>query len=410
MRVVFFSFGILEQGGGFENFLISTVGGLKKAHPDLDLTIVTMSDRVTQKLQSILTFYYFKKQSVESLYREDVEDIKRNLNGANYVKLDSISQIKKELQKYDVVHTKNEIIELLIMSMIGFKKLPPVVTGIHTPYLYPHTPSIQAKLHNLLYSLLYKVVIRKLSSVYVQNDDDYKLINAIKHNDLFKIDQALDVTPREVIKNDSKIFRMLFVGRLSEQKGLDILLNCIEKLSSNDEFKNFEFKIVGTGEPSLIQEINAACGRYKNLQFIGHVAHEDIGSLYEWTDLTLVPSRYETLCKVAIETGMYGKVAVVSDITGPREVVKNGVTGYLIPLSASDFAEKILELYQLKTRKPDEFYNLGLNAQDYLTKKFEPTKAYEEFLKILKKAYVGSQVATTVSEREQMPRALEEND
>ena len=42
-----------------------------------------------------------------------------------------------------------------------------------------------------------------------------------------------------------------------------------------------------------------------------------------------------------------GKSIVASNVVGNKDCVKNGIDGYLLPMNASDFADKIVELHKM---------------------------------------------------------------
>ncbi|RZK77466.1 MAG: glycosyltransferase [Pedobacter sp.] len=204
------------------------------------------------------------------------------------------------------------------------------------------------------------------------------------------INQSMDLDTHHIIKNKTKDFNVLFLGRITEQKGVDTLLAAIEQISNNSlESCKFKFKIAGIGDEDIEKDIRDFVSIHRNVDYLGHVAHEKTGELYEWSDCVVVPSRYETLCKTAIEAGAYGKAVIVSDIPGPREVVLDGITGYLIKPNAKSFAASILSLASMKANDAKSFYSLGEKAQKYVIKKFSSSESYEKLYKIMSTAYMS---------------------
>ena len=149
-HAVFFSYGILEQAGGFENYLMATTQGLAERHKDLKITIVTMSPRIVERLQHLYTVYFFRKQDPKAIYRESYDVIMKKLKDVEYVRADSLRELKEVLQSGDAIYSKNEMLEMTVLNKLGIKSLPPIIIGVHTPIYYPNTPSLSARLHNLI--------------------------------------------------------------------------------------------------------------------------------------------------------------------------------------------------------------------------------------------------------------------
>lgn len=383
MKLVFFSFGILEQGGGFENYVIETATGLKRYHSDVEIEIVSTTPNITEKLQSLLSIYYFKKIDKRSIYRESRADILKRLGEVNYVNVSSLSDLKKCLSDADYIYTKNEVLELTVIKYIGYKNLPPVIIGIHTPVYYPYVQSFSAKLHNLIYTgFIYKSLIKNSYKIKTNTDEDMNYIKeTFNYDQVYTVHHAFEVKPLRVRKknDDSKVLNLLFVGRLTEQKGVDIMMGIIDHLDANNKISNVKIRIAGSGETDYENRVKEYANRFANVDYLGHVPNRDIYSLYEWTDATIIPSRYETLNKVAIETCIAGKIAVSSDIAGPREFITNNHNGYLVDLNVKAFTDKLDQIMEMKKNNAKEFYLIGKNAHNTIKNDFNPNKVYDDF-------------------------------
>ncbi|HKR82018.1 MAG TPA: glycosyltransferase family 4 protein [Candidatus Saccharimonadales bacterium] len=386
-RLVMFSFGILEQGGGFENYVIEVACNLAKRYPDLQVTVVTMGPEMVEKLQRIYTVYFMSKQDPKAIYREDYDNILQRLGGAAYVRAESFKELKKILHSADVILTKNELLELSVLKMIGTKKLPPIIVGVHTAIYYPSAKTLNAKLHNLLYTgAIYKSLLKHTRLMTVLNAEDLEFIKSKLHrNDVKVIHYPFNVPPLKQARHTSGEFRLLFVGRLSQQKGLPLLDEIIRKIASDDYLaKKVKIKIAGSGEVALINQVKQLVAEHPFVEYLGHVPNKDTRELYDWADGTLITSSFETLNRVAVETALAGKVVISTDITGPREVIRRDETGFLVPLHADAFVACIKTLMERKASSPDAFYEIGKKAYAKIKLEFADDSVYPQLYNEIK--------------------------
>jgi glycosyltransferase involved in cell wall biosynthesis len=385
-RLVMFSFGILEQGGGFENYVIEVACSLAKRYPDLQVTVVTMGPEMVEKLQHILTIYFMSKQDPKAIYREDYDHIIKRLGKAEYIRAESFRELKEILHSADVIMTKNELLELSVLKRIGTKKLPPIIVGVHTAIYYPAAKALNAKLHNFLYTgMIYKSLLKHTKLMTVLNAEDLKFIQEkLGRNDVKVIHYPFAVPPLKQVRHDTDEFRLLFVGRLSQQKGLPLLEDIIQKISTDELARKIKIKIAGSGDVALINQVKQLVKDYPFVEYLGHVPNEDTRELFDWTDATLITSSFETLNRVAVETALAGKVVISTDITGPREVIRRDDTGYLLPLNAEAFIECIKRLMKHKKTAPDSFYEIGKKAYDKIKAEFSDDSVYPQLYNEIK--------------------------
>lgn len=378
-HAVFFSYGILEQAGGFENYLLTTTQGLAERYKNLDVTIVTMTPRVVEKLQHVLTIYFGRKQDPKAIYRESYDVIMKKIPNVRYLRADSLAELKEILQTADAIYSKNELLEMSVLNRIGIKKLPPIMIGVHTPVYYPNTPSLSARLHNLLYTgIIYRSLIKRLRLIQVNNSDDLQLVRTkLKFKNVKVIGQPIVMPKLKKYNPHPGKIRILFVGRLTEAKGITLLTDVI-KLLEKDFHGQFIMKIAGSGDVTFVNQIKKLAHDIEAVEYLGHVDNEKVSELYDWTDVTVITSEYETLNKVAIETASAGKVAICTDIPGPREVIVHDKTGFLLEPSPALFLEKIQEMAQLRFVHPDKFAAIGVAAYNYVHKKFDAEEVYKE--------------------------------
>lgn len=119
-----------------------------------------------------------------------------------------------------------------------------------------------------------------------------------------------------------------FVGRLEEQKGVDVLLDAVARLRSRHA--PARLRIVGDGSLRRRLEDRAArLGLGAAVEFAGWIPNA--AATMAHCDVVAVPSRWEGFGLVALEAMAAGKPVVASGVDGLREIVVHGETGLLVP-------------------------------------------------------------------------------
>jgi glycosyltransferase involved in cell wall biosynthesis len=117
---------------------------------------------------------------------------------------------------------------------------------------------------------------------------------------------------------------VLYVGRLSEEKGVRELLHATESL-----------RRVVVGDGPLREDVPDA---------VGFVPPSQLGPYYERAAVVVCPSRREGFGVVAREAMAYGRPVVASAVGGLLDAVEDGVTGVLVPPGDADALREALEL------------------------------------------------------------------
>lgn len=121
----------------------------------------------------------------------------------------------------------------------------------------------------------------------------------------------------------------LFVGRLIERKGLDVLLEAFRRLATGT------LSIAGDGPLRGLAEAAAAVD--PRIRLVGHVAGQALSDVYRRADVLVVPSLYEPWGLVVHEGLAHGLAVVATDQVGAGDdLIDAGTNGYVVPAASSE--------------------------------------------------------------------------
>lgn len=148
---------------------------------------------------------------------------------------------------------------------------------------------------------------------------------------------------------------VLYVGRLSHEKGLDLL----PPLSAGLQASGSDHRLVIAGEGPMRRELAYAC---PDAVFTGALGREQVAEVFASADLFVFPSRTDTAGNVVLEAQASGLPVVVSNQGGPHENMTEGKTGVMCASQgASEWVESVAHLL----REQDVRRAMGAAAREY---------------------------------------------
>lgn len=169
---------------------------------------------------------------------------------------------------------------------------------------------------------------------------------------------------------------VLAVGRLTHQKGFDLLLQAWKEIDS--QFQNWRLLIVGEGEDrNLLEEYVLQNELRNSVSFVGKT--DNIGEYYKQADIFCLSSRFEGFPMVLLETLAYGIPVVAFDCdTGPAEILE-GTGSILVPKEdTKQFACSLIQLIKNKALREEISSKSIEKSIEYM-----PDKIIKEWQKLI---------------------------
>jgi 1,2-diacylglycerol 3-alpha-glucosyltransferase len=169
-----------------------------------------------------------------------------------------------------------------------------------------------------------------------------------------KLRRSLQHKPKDKI--------VLYVGRLSKEKRLDVLIKAADELRDED----ITFVIGGTGPYQQALRKMVYSKRLHNVKFVGFINDKDLPGYYSAADLFCTPSTFETQGITVLEALASGKPVVGAAYPIMEEIIKPGKNGEIFKagnhISCAHKIEKVINNLKSYKYAADSIQNYSANA------------------------------------------------
>lgn len=325
MKKICFLVGNLNSSGGTERVttLIANALAEKKYQVSI-LSLVNGRQPFFELVPSIKTY---------SLYPEKIS-FKKNFLGAVWL-------IRRFV-------THNQIDTLVVVDSISCVFTVPALFGLKVKHICWEHFNFKVNL-----GVKYRDIGRKWAAKYC----DYVVTLTKRDKELWeqgiknikaKIIPIANPSPFEVQENIPSVDykTILCVGRLTYQKGFDLLITAWAKVAQ--QVPEWKIVIVGSGEDEqMLKQMAKSLGVDDSIIFAGQ--QKNMSTFYRQASFFCMSSRFEGLPMVLLEAQSYGLPIVAFDCdTGPAEIVQHNINGLLVKSgNINGLTNSLLELINL---------------------------------------------------------------
>ncbi len=338
------------------------------------------SSKRKQIVQFLLAFYNPFSSRLVSRWIDDIQPDLIHLHNWHYAASPAVVRAAKK-KGVPVVHTLH-----------NFRLLCPSGTLLHnnvisTEYRTNRFPwqAVMYKVYRnsflQTFWLALTVWINKINGTWKSID---KYIVLTQHAE--QVFQSSDIISREKIavkpnfisdvpeEDCERQSHFLYTGRLSEEKGIEVLLNAFAH-------NGHQIKIVGDGP--MRGMVEAYAEKYSNIIYLGFKdKHSIIKELKACTALVFSSIWFEGNPLTIIEALACGTVVIASNLGAMQSMITDGYNGlHFLPGSESDLAAKVDSWYRLSAYEKADFYK---NARQSYLDNYTPAKNFEKLFAIYK--------------------------
>jgi phosphatidylinositol alpha-1,6-mannosyltransferase len=253
------------------------------------------------------------------------------------------------------------------------------------PYLvYVHGDEMSQTENRRLQPLIRNQIYKKADVLIAANQFSYDRILKIteREENLYLLTPGVDmqeffpgVVTKEIV--DARHLLpgpvILTVARLVPRKGHEMVLRSIKPLLKH--FPDMQYLIVGDGPGrAQLESIVKCLDMQRNVQFVGNVAHQQLGDYYRAADVFVMTNKtepggdIESFGMVFIEAGACGKPVIGGKSGGTSEAIVHGVTGFLC--TPEDQAQ-VTRAIEMLLRNPELAKKMGMAGYQRAVDKFD---------------------------------------
>src|SRR5271157_471007 len=280
------------------------------------------------------------------------------------------------------------------MYVLGRMLHRPLVCSQANSLFRRHRSSVRDTVQEGYERTLGLALLRRFEAVRVCNTDDLRsltergcrrvILMYPPNTDLSVVERRQNLPDpygaiAQQLSTDSR-FKILVAGRMTHQKGLDLLEEAVLRLGQKDPRIADRLLFLFAGTRDLPVELKGPVARYPKLTVnLGIVPRSIFPTIMDSVDAVLMPSRFESFGKVAAEAQSLGKPVVGTSVTGLREVVANGVTGILIDDWSPDLlVAAIEEAYEMYRSNPERWNAMKTAARVRFEERFGPPRVHAQ--------------------------------
>lgn len=228
---------------------------------------------------------------------------------------------------------------------------------------------------------LYRIGLKRAKKVFFQNEANERFMlerKVVKDNYDRLPGSGVNLSMYEATKYpEGNEFNFLYIARIMKEKGIDQYLDAA--ISLRKKYDNVHFHICGFCEEEYEDKLKELNG---NGTIVYHGLVDDMASMYKMASCTVHPTYYpEGLSNVLLESCACGRPIITTDRSGCREVIDNGINGFLVKEKDSDdLIDKIERFMKLSY---EERSTMGLNARKKVEREFDRQTVIDKYMKEL---------------------------
>jgi glycosyltransferase involved in cell wall biosynthesis len=176
---------------------------------------------------------------------------------------------------------------------------------------------------------------------------------------------------------ETDVVHFVYISRIMKEKGIDNYLDSAKYIKQ--KYPNTQFHVLGFCEERYEEKLN----EYESKGYIKyHGMQDDVRKFIRESHCTIHPTYYpEGMSNVLLESAASGRPIITTNRSGCKEVVDNGINGYLVEKNNSDDLINKIEKFIRLSHKDKE--NMGLKGREKVLNEFDRKIVVDSYWKEL---------------------------
>ena len=193
-------------------------------------------------------------------------------------------------------------------------------------------------------------------------------------------------TTKSFLEED--VFAIGYAGRISANKGIDILIEAVSSLSK--KYNNWRLYLAGSDEHGYLKKLLKYIEEHDLHGVVSYVGHvEDMEKFYKMLNVFVLPSVVREAFGLVLCEAMYCQIPVITTDSGAqKEIIDNDKDGLIVQASDKVALEKaLLRLYEQR----DVGNMIAINAKKKVETHFTAKKCASNLMKLYENILEGAQ-------------------
>ena len=170
----------------------------------------------------------------------------------------------------------------------------------------------------------------------------------------------------------------LYAGRISEDKNINFLIEAVSPLFEDTSVK---VNLIFAGDGPYLKTLKEKYIRNRNIYFLGQIPNRELPLIYSSCALLLFPSETDTFGMVVLEAQACGIPAFVSDVGGPKNIVQDMETGYVLStVSTQLWTNKLVELVGFIKNGDERYKVMCEKSRLHVIKEFDTYRILDNYV------------------------------
>ena len=290
----------------------------------------------------------------------------------NAFSVSAILGLWKDIKNVDIVYVNGITTFLCTLAQLySLLQKKPYALATHGLTHYSYN---QKKWKKILYfKFIVFPLLKRAEFIRVTSNSEIDFLKSKRFSKYFLSTNAIEFKEFENLPDDLFIaekykykFVFMFMGRMSREKGLDILIEAYREFCSGIEAKNHILLLVGPDSTNYLGKL-AIDYKKESIEYIPGVYNKEKINIFRQSDVVILPSYSENFGNVVAEAFACERPVITTTGTPWNEIMNLGCGLYINP-NKNELLEAMLRMYH---KTPQDLQEMGMKGRKYILNNFD---------------------------------------